>query len=138
MQLQNIKGRLVYKNVERFRINWDGESKSKIQFKVKQFLKPYWFYDRAYEEFPVFGTKLHIDLFNFDKRIAVEIQGSQHYKFNSWMHNNSRTQFFKAIQNDAKKRHWVEFIGFNFVEILDTEVNHLSPEFFKQKFNIIL
>lgn len=138
MQLPNIRGRSVYKNVERFRINWDAESKSKIQFAVKQFLKQYWFYDRVYEEFPVFGTKLHVDIFNYDKKVAVEIQGSQHYKFNAWMHNNSRTQFFKGIQNDARKRHWIEAIGYTFVEILDTEVAHLSVDLFKQKFNLDL
>jgi hypothetical protein len=38
MTLYNIKGRLVKKNVFPYLIDWNGKSKSIIQFQTKQFL----------------------------------------------------------------------------------------------------
>ena len=54
MKLYNARGRLQNKNVSKYLIDWDGECRSKIQLKVKQFLKEFWENHVVYEEFPVF------------------------------------------------------------------------------------
>ncbi len=41
MKLFNIYGKIVNKNVSEYLIDWDASSRSKIQFKTKQFLKNY-------------------------------------------------------------------------------------------------
>ena len=55
MKLFNVNGKLVGKDVVKYRINWNKKCRSKIQFKVKQFLLPYWRNHICFEEFPVYG-----------------------------------------------------------------------------------
>ena len=98
MRLYNIKGKLQSRLVSKFLIDWDKKSRSKIQFKVKQFLKPYWQNHIVYEEFPVYGTRLKVDLLNATKKVAVEVNGRQHSSFNKFFHNNSRAEYLKSIK----------------------------------------
>lgn len=136
MQLLDVYGRLRNKNCERYRIKWDGKSRSQIQFKTKQFLKWYWNGEVVYEEFPVFGTLLKVDILNLTRRIAIEVQGHQHEKFNAFFYNNSRLKYHTQIRNDMKKREWLELNRFKVCEIYEVEVPNLSPEFFLTKFGI--
>jgi hypothetical protein len=46
------------KKAKNYLIDWDGSSRSKIQFNVKKFLYKYWKNHIVFEEFPVAGTKL--------------------------------------------------------------------------------
>lgn len=135
MRLLNINGRLVYKSVSKYRIVWDGKSRSQPQFLAKQFLKTYWSTQVVYEEFPVYGTLMRVDILNATKNIAIEINGAQHSQFSKHFHG-SRTNYFNSIQRDMLKRGWLEKNGFNIIEIEDHEVAALSLEFFVKKFNI--
>ena len=49
MRLLNINGKFVSRNVSRFRIDWEKKSRSKIQKKVKDFLKDNWENHVVYE-----------------------------------------------------------------------------------------
>lgn len=137
MRLYNVYGKLVSKNVSKYLIDWDDKSKSKLQFQVKQFLKPFWKGLIVYEEFPVYGTLLKVDLLNATLKIAIEVNGPQHGEFH-YFHNNSPNTYLKSIKNDYKKSEWLVKNNFQFVEINHDEVNILSKNFFKDKFNIIL
>ena len=138
MRLYNVYGKLQSRKVGKYLIDWDDKSKSKIQFKTKQFLKPYWQNHIVYEEFPVYGTKLKVDFINATKRIAIEVNGAQHSKFNKFFHNNSRANYLESIKRDVKKREWLELNNFLIVEIEQNEVEKLSKEWFKKEFDIIL
>ena len=138
MRLYNIYGKLQSRKVSKYLIDWDDKSKSKIQFKTKQFLKPYWQNHIVYEEFPVYGTKLKVDFINATKKIAIEVNGTQHNKFNKFFHNNSRANYLESIKRDVKKREWLELNNFLIVEIEQNEVDKLSKEWFKKEFNITL
>ena len=65
------------RNPKKYLVDWDGKSRSKIQFEVKKFLKEFWLKKIVFEEFPVAGTKLSLDLFNANDSIAIEVQGQQ-------------------------------------------------------------
>ena len=129
MRLFNINGRLQKKSVSKYLINWNKKSRSKIQFKVKQFLKPYWENHIVYEEFPVYGTRMKVDILNATKKIAVEVNGRQHSSFNAFFHNNSRAKYLASIKRDVEKREWLEKNGYTLIEIEEDEVNKLSEEF---------
>ena len=58
MRLLNINGKLVNKNVRNYLIDWQGKSRSKLQFKFKEFFYPYWKNHIVYEEFPVYEACL--------------------------------------------------------------------------------
>ena len=66
-------------------INWEEGSRSKLQGKVKNFLKVFWDGDVVFEEFPVVGSRLTLDFYNATKNIAIEVQGKLLGIVNSWM-----------------------------------------------------
>ncbi len=138
MRLYNVYGRLQYKNVEKFRVNWKAKCRSKIQFKVKSFMKKYWENHVVYEEFPVYGSRLKVDLLNATAKIAIEVQGKQHQEFNKHFHSNSRFKYLQSIKRDVKKSQWLEKNGFLLVEIMQDEVPTINENFFKTKYNITL
>jgi hypothetical protein len=138
MRLLNINGELVNKNVRKNLINWQGKSRSKLQFKFKQFFYPYWKNHIVYEEFPVYGSMLKVDFLNATKRIAVEIQGDQHESFNKFFHNDSRLKYLNSIKRDVKKEKWLEINEFKFLELYENDLGNLSPQYIEERFNIFI
>ena len=138
MKLLNIYGKTVSKNVSNYLIKWDSPSRSKIQFQIKQFLKQYWKNHIVYEEFPVFGSRMKVDILDFTSKVAVEVNGSQPSKFNKFFHGESRLNYLRSIKRDVAKEAWLTSNEFTLVEIYDHEVKTVSPEFFKDKYNITL
>ena len=136
MRLISVTGRAVNRNVNKYLIDWDKKSRSKIQFKTKQFLKEYWENHIVYEEFPVYGTRLKVDILNATKKIAVEVNGSQHSSFNKFFHGNSRQKFLQSIKRDCKKLDWLEVNGFEVIEIEENEVPKLSYQLIEAKCGI--
>ena len=131
MRLYNIQGRLQARKVSKYLIKWNKKSRSKIQFKVKQFLKNYWENQIVYEEFPVYGSRMTVDIVNATKRIAIEGQGRQHKEFNKFFHK-TRGNYLESIKRDHLKRQWLEKNNFKLIEIEEEEANKLSKTFFKK------
>ncbi len=136
MKLYDIKGRLVNKSVTKYRIKWDGECRSNFQYEVKQFFKKFWYGQICYEEFPVYGTRMKVDLINMTKRIAVEVQGAQHEQFNKFFHNNSRANYLKSITRDHDKIVWLENNNFKVLEIFEADLASLSKKYIFDKFEV--
>ena len=136
MRLYSTSGRLVNKNVNKYLIDWEKKSRSKIQFKVKQFLKEYWENHIVDEEFPVYGTRMKVDFLNATKKIAIEVNGKQHSSFNKFFHGNSRQKYLQSIKRDHKKFEWLQSNDFEVIEVEQDEVPLLSYEFIKEKFKI--
>jgi hypothetical protein len=127
------KDRFV-KNIKNLIIDWDGKSRSKFQFEVKTFLKPYWKGDVVFEELKIVGTRLSLDFFNANKKIAIEVQGQQHFKYVKFFHGN-RANFLSQIKRDVKKIEFCELNNIKLVEIYPNDT--LSKELF-EKFEISL
>ena len=138
MKLLDIHGRPRSKMVSRYLIDWDKKSKSKIQFKVKQFLKTYWENHIVYEEFPVYGTRMKVDFINVTKKMAVEVHGPQHERVNKFFHKNSRAAYLDSIKRDAKKAEWLENNNFIFIEIYDKDIDNLSHKLIKDIYKVSL
>ena len=113
----------------RYSIKWKDKSRSKMQFGVKQFLSPYCDSDVVFEEFPVAGTKLTLDFYNANKKIAVEVQGAQHLKYTPHFHGASKSTFLGQIRRDNMKQSFCEMNRIVLVEIYPKDV--LSEELFK-------
>jgi hypothetical protein len=138
MRLLNVNGALVNKNVRNYLVNWEGKSRSKLQYKFKQFFYPYWKNHIVYEEFPVYGSMLKVDLLNATKKIAVEIQGNQHESFNKFFHDNSRLKYLQSIKRDVKKVKWLEMNEFKFLELYEDDLKSLSPQYIEEKCGILI
>jgi hypothetical protein len=138
MRLLNVNGTLVNKNVRKYLINWEGKSRSKLQYKFKRFFYPYWKDHIVYEEFPVYGSMLKVDLLNATKKIAVEIQGDQHESFNKFFHDNSRLKYLQSIKRDVKKEKWLEMNEFKFLQVYESDLKTLSPQYIEEKCGILI
>ena len=136
MKLYNVYGKVVSKNVSQYLVKWEASSRSKVQFNTKQFLKKYWKNHIVYEEFPVFGSRLKVDIVNATLKIAVEVHGKQHSAYNKFFHGDSRLNYLKSIKRDVAKEKWLSLNEFHLIEIYENEVKDLSEQFFKDKFNI--
>lgn len=138
MRLYNTFGKLINRNVSSYRIDWDAPSKSKIQFAVKQFLKPYWFHHICYEEFPVYGTRMKCDILNLTLKILIEVDGNQHEHFNKFFHGNSRGKYLSSIKRDVAKENWCKLNNIKVLRIYEGEVPNISAQFFWDKFDLTL
>ena len=90
------------KNAKKYLIDWDKPSRSKFQTKVKEFLRPFWEHDIVFEEFRVVGTRLSLDFYNANKKIAIEVQGAQHTKYVKFFHKNM-CKYSDQLKRDEKK-----------------------------------
>ena len=92
----------------------------------------------VYEEFPVYGTRLKVDILNATIKVAVEVQGRQHSSFNKFFHGNSRAKYLASIKRDFQKIEWLEINKYKVIEIEEDEIDSLSEEFFLKKFDFSL
>ena len=90
------------KNAKKYLIDWDKPSRSKFQTSVKRFLYNYWKNDIVFEEFRVVGSRLTLDFYNANKKIAIEVQGAQHTKYVKFFHKN-RFKYCDQLKRDEKK-----------------------------------
>ena len=90
------------KNAKKYLIDWDKPSRSKFQTNVKKFLRSFWENDVVFEEFRVVGSRLTLDFYNANKKIAVEVQGAQHTKFVKHFHKN-RLKYVDQLKRDEHK-----------------------------------
>jgi very-short-patch-repair endonuclease len=119
LSLNNKKRRC--KNVQKHLINWEGKSRSKFQIEVKQFLQTYWKNNIVFEEFPIVGTRLTLDFYNANKKIAVEVQGRQHTGFVKFFHGN-RMNFLHQLNRDTKKERFCELNKITLVTIFQNDI----------------
>lgn len=136
MRLYSITGKLISKNVSKYRVDWDSKSKSNLQFEIKQFLRQYWQNHIVYEEFPVYGSRMRVDFINATRKIAVEVNGAQHSSFNKFFHQNSRAKYLSSIRRDYEKYEWLMKNEFKFIELEQEDLKILSIDFIEQKFGI--
>ena len=107
------------KKARSYLIDWDGQSRSKIQFQAKQFLKKHWINHIVFEEFPVAGTKLSLDFYNANKKIAVEVQGKQHTKYVPSSHGSNKINYLNQLKRDRDKLKFCEINNIQLVEIYE-------------------
>ena len=136
VKLYNIYGRYQNKKVEKYLIKWGAKSRSKLQFTVKQFLKTFWRNQSVYEEFPVYGTRLKVDILNATIKVAIEVNGPQHSSFNKFFHGNSRAKYLSSIKRDHQKATWLEENGYKLIELEENDMKNLSKKFIETTFEI--
>lgn len=128
-------------NINKYLIkDWDNFEKriSGPERKVLTFLKPYWKNHYVLREFRIPGSKLRIDVMNIHLRICLEVSPeATHSKFNKFMHG-SRIGYLGTIKRDLQKEDWIKDNGFKYVCLMDEDLNNLSKEWFKEKYDIDL
>ena len=102
------------KNAKKYLINWDKPSRSKFQTRVKKFLYPFWLHDIVFEEFRVVGSRLTLDFYNANKKVAVE--GEQHTKYVKFFHKNP-FKYSDQLKRDEAKLHFCKSNDIKLAEI---------------------
>lgn len=135
MRFKTLTGSIrTVKKAKNYLIEWDSASRSKIQYNAKQFLKKYWSKHIVFEEFPVAGTKLSLDFYNANKKIAVEVQGKQHTKYVPFFHGKNKINYLNQLKRDRDKLQFCEINDIQLVEIYDgDELNEKLFESFGVK-----
>jgi len=113
------------KNAKKYLIDWELKSRSKFQNRVKVFLMPYWKNDIVFEEFRIVGSRLSLDFYNANKKIAVEVQGDQHIKYVKHFHK-TRLNYLDQLKRDQKKLDFCNFNDIKMVEVYTADVINAS------------
>jgi len=93
-----------------------GEGRGKYQSKVGDVVHSLFPLYHILEEFPCVGEGLHLDFFLPQKRLAIEVQGSQHYQFNAFFHAD-KNAFLRQGTNDKRKAEWCKLNDIKLVVI---------------------
>ena len=123
--------------INKYLIDWDGDSKSKFQKLVKDFFKTYWNRHVVFEEFPVAGTRMTFDFYNANEKIAIEAQGGQHTKYVPFFHGNYKNNYLMQLKRDHQKQEFCQLNNIKLIQIFEKEKDKLSKSFFK-KMDILL
>lgn len=100
---------------------WNPQSRPKsnasmLHIEARNLLKRIYSCDLIFEEVYVEKIKVYLDFFIPSKKIVLEVNGEQHYTFNSFMHRN-KLDFLKKQQKDREKQEWCKINGFKFIEL---------------------
>jgi hypothetical protein len=130
MQFKTLTGRTRrITKAKKYLIDWSAPSKSKMQKGVKDFLKVFWSKHVVFEEFPVAGTKLSLDFYNANKKIAIEVQGRQHTEYVPFFHGNNKINYINQLKRDQNKLKFCEDNDILLMEIYPED--KLSEKLFK-------
>lgn len=109
------------KNIKDYIIDWNSESRSKFQTNVKRFIVKYWSGNVVFEEFPIVGTRLTLDFYNANKRVAIEVQGKQHTQYVEFFHQD-RINYLHQLKRDQKKERFCEINNIKLVTIFPNDI----------------
>lgn len=93
-----------------------GEGRGKFQSEVGEILNELYPLYHIFEEFPCAGEGLFLDFFLPSKKLAIEVQGVQHDRFNSFFHEDKKA-FARQQANDRRKAKWCELNSIRLVKI---------------------
>ena len=131
-----VNNKLRWHFDRKYKINWFKKSPSEISQQFKNFLFKHCKNNCLYEEYRIPGCLLRIDFLDATKKIAYEINGSQHESFNKFFFKN-KLGYLNSIKRDIKKQSYLEKNGYKFVEIFETDFP-LTKVFLKTEFNFNL
>lgn len=83
-------------------------------------MRQYWKSDVVFEEFPIIGTRLTLDLYNANKKIAIEVQGRQHTGFVKFFHGH-RMNFLHQLKRDQTKEKFCEINGIKLLTVYEKD-----------------
>jgi hypothetical protein len=91
-------------------------------------------HDTILEEVKLDGTKterhgvLYLDIYLPLRRVAIEVQGQQHFEFNTF-HYKNKMDFFRATARDRSKKNWCDI---NNIVLINLDYNEDEDEWTKR------
>lgn len=122
----------------KYLINWETDGNSKPERLFRDLIYKYWKNQIILFQFRIPGSLLKIDFLNVNKRLAVEIDGAQHDKFNPFFHNNSKNTFVQAMKRDIDKDEWCEDNQIKILRLNEEDLDNFSFKAIEKQFGISL
>ena len=121
MKLINMSGRVVSVKINPadFPIRGTG-SKSKIQTRVGEALQKRFKLQTILEEWTIPASRMSLDFFLPNIKVACEIQGEQHRKFSKFFHGSIQG-FKEQLKRDSEKREWCKMNDIELIEIYEED-----------------
>jgi len=69
----------------------------------------------------VVGTRLSLDFYNANQKVAIEVQGAQHTKFVKHFHKDNKLNFLDQCRRDRQKEDFCEANNIILVKIYDDD-----------------
>lgn len=85
----------------------DTRPRSKYHIRARELIKQLFPLDMVLEEVPIPSSLLKFDFVLPNRRLCLEIQGEQHYTYNSFFFA-SKSEWMAAQRNDRLKEEWCQ------------------------------
>lgn len=123
MVVYNLDGELIKWNYSKYYSRKSNQNKSKWHLQARGLLKEIFPNSTIYEEVTL-PTKpaTYADFFVPNHTLIVEVNGEQHYEFNSHFHKD-KMAFYRGLARDKMKREWCKINDFSIVELPYNEVD---------------
>jgi len=116
MRVLDSNGREVVWRLKGFEVRADDATpRSGLHLRARAVIKGLFATDLVYEEVPLPNSRQRFDFLVPARKLAVEVQGRQHYEPSSYMHGGLRG-FHKSRARDRRKASFCEANGITLIE----------------------
>ena len=120
MKVRDLQGHVSLWNLSGYIVTNanDRAIRSDLHLKARQLLKEVFATHTICEEVPIQlsrGNKAFLDFYLPLKKLTIEVQGEQHFKYVPFFHGNIRA-FIKQRKADQNKKVWCEINNITFIE----------------------
>lgn len=94
----------------------DTRPRSDLHIQCRELLRLMFINEPILEELTIPGEQLYIDFFLPRRKLIIEVNGEQHYKYVKHFHG-SISGFKNYKKNEQRKKEWAALNGLKFVEL---------------------
>lgn len=125
MKFIGLNGREYSVDISKM-LNKERANASKLHQQARELINNIFSLDIIVEEFSIPGLNLYADFFIPRKHLIIEVNGAQHYSYNSFYHNSYK-DFSRSMARDEIKKEWASL---NDIIVVDLPYNKI-PEWEK-------
>lgn len=123
MKFKDLDGNIVSKDISKYR--WGGNSRFEGERLLGEKLRNLFPSIAIYAQLPCLGTKLKLDYYISDLKIAFEFDGRQHEEHVPFYHGDKRG-FERAQERDKTKEEWCDINNIRLIRVTQKELNNLA------------
>ena len=119
MRTRDLRGNLiVWKPSGQIVRASDNRPRSKLHAEARKIIYELFPTMQILEEVPIKprGTTQYIDFYINQIKLAIEVHGQQHYKFNTMFHASAQ-DFLNQRKKDSDKKEWCEINNITYIEL---------------------
>lgn len=122
MKFKDLEGNIVSKDISRYK--WEGCGRFKGEKALGEKLCDLFPALTIYYQLPCIGTKLKIDFYIHELKIAFEFDGRQHNEHVPFYHGDKKG-FARAQERDKEKEEWCYINNVRLIRVTDKSIDTL-------------